>query len=137
MPNDEDDLEPIPGVRAGLPAYAPPKQMWFGRVKYMFVHRRAVGDCEVPKTLVFYVDWHKFVPPPLGPFDVELQCPIAQRCVASELDNPYFPACTVLPIEIVGLKHPSNSQQLAMVSRTWQPLSAINMPVPWPNLVMY
>ena len=56
---DVDNLEPIRGVRAGLPHYAPPRQMWFGRVRHMFLHRRAIGDCEA-----LVVDWHQSVPLP-------------------------------------------------------------------------
>lgn len=130
-PNELDDVTELHHVRAGLPRYGGPRQMWFGKVRSAFLHRRAVGAKEV-----FEVEWHATVPLHQGgPYDVQLQCPIVRKPVA-DLDDPFFAASSVLPVPFT-MTPTDIGAHFAMVSPSWHSLAAAMLPVPWPALIKY
>jgi len=133
-PNEEDlnilheEGEDADG--SDLPAYGVPNVMWFGKVKRMFRHVRHLEAVEV-----FDVEWHRSAAD--GPYDVNLMCPIVEKA-ASVKDDPFIRANSVLPWpRMIALKHPLRATHLVMISKTWMPLSAAKMPVPFPNLMCY
>lgn len=130
-PNDED-LNPIVGSQAGMPQFGVPERMWFGKVKRMFEHQRY----KQRKVRVFDVEWHESVPGPNGPYDVRFMSPVIRRGVVLK-ENPLIDALSVLPLKMIDVKHPNSAQFRVMITKSWLPLSVVNMPVPFPPLKYY
>lgn len=135
-PCEDEDLVKLPRAEgvdySGLPAYGVPRRMWFGQVKGLFHHTRYTTP-----ELIMNVEWHESVASPHGPFDVDLMSPVVNKIV-TEKDNPFFAATSVLPWpKMIALKHPIKAQQLVLISKTWLPLAAANMPMSFPKLMRY
>jgi len=128
-PNDED-LSPIADANESLPQFGVPKRMWFGQVKQLFQHKRqGLESIDVVKA-----EWHASVES--GPYDTNFMAPIVRRGVAYA-DDPFIPARSLLPMAMIALRHPQNRNLLVMVCKSWLPLAAANMPVPFPPLEFY
>lgn len=125
---DDDCLNPIPNAGEGLPKYGVPKCMWFGKVLGIFKHKRQ----GLPAIEVVKAEWHASV----GPYDTDFMAPVVRKGVV-HADDPYIPAQSLLPLNMIALRHPRHSRLLVMLRKTWLPLSAVHMPLPWPPLAFY
>jgi len=137
----DDDVHELPNVREGLPRFGVPRQLWFGKVQGMFLHRRRRAEGgnheedvgQWAKEYIFHVQWYKSVSP--CPYDVGLQSPVICNNERTDLDDPFVSTKTVLPLHMVA--RPYGRNNTVLISRTWQPMGALNMPVPWPKLMQY
>lgn len=125
---DDDCLSPIPDANESLPQFGVPKCMWFGRVLSMFKHKRQ----GLPAVEVVKAEWHASV----GPYDTDFMAPVVRKGVVYP-DDPYIPAQSLLPLKMVAMKHPRHAHLLVLLRKTWLPLSAVHLPVPWPSLAFY
>ena len=135
---DAEDIRVLPGAGhehadAGRPRLGPPKKLWAGCIRCVLKH--GLGGQKQEELLD--VEWHESGSGEGGsradvsPFDVGLQCPQLKQQVF-RFDR-YAKATAVLPLRVVARPHPLRPRTLVLLRRSFQQLSAVKMPVPWPH----
>jgi len=118
-----------------LPRHGVPKILWFGKIRSLFVHRFPAGQGHD----IADVEWHKSLDVGAGgPYDVDLQSPIVYRRAAYAVteEQAYMECSAIVPLKMAVMAHPSRPDCFAMIRRTWHPLAVLDLPVPWPALMM-
>lgn len=129
------DLGEVREPAPGLPKYGVPCRMWFGGLKAFYSHRPNELDPETV-TKVAHVEWHPTLDVPDGPYDQEIDAPV----VYDRFDRshpPLFSCSSILPLQMTALHRPFKPHVLVMLRSSWQPLAAVDCPVPWPRLQKY